>query len=844
MSIAMMKRHTDYWKMHGLLQAIKGTWLAAGLLALAFFITAPLSAEAQAQKPTECEVAAGQANPCLSFDPAVNPLLKGYGYYGDESNESEPKTGIPDRPGACKLYSAVGSGIVSGCLNGEVFTIYGSSGVIEGGGWVTQDSEGNIDAGAGAGPGDSCSSLPCLIRNLPGYLFVGIAYGLLTLSSLILFMAGTVFNFVVVRTVFQFGTYFGTSDGMLIAWGVMRDVANIGLLFGFIFMGVLLILNVDGGGHGHGGGISARKAIPRLIIFAILINFSLFASQAVIDVANAFSAQFTTLAGQECATTGGEETTIGGSMENCVNNGISGKMLSATGVTAIWDSTSRDWDAFMRNAGTRPYSYAVSIIMLSLFVLVTAMVLLAGAIMLAIRVIVLSLLMVTSPIGFAGMAIPKLQSIASDWWHRLISQAFFAPVYLLLIFISIKLTENLMQGEATLANAIIASEGSGVSGNMQVVMVFLIVIGFMIASLVAASKMGAVGAKFATQSAAALTVGSVGFVGRRTMGVGSSKVAERIRKSNWGHTETGRLFAGIADKGAKSSYSLRNLGNKVPGLDMGKANKTASGGYDAILHHGQEAREKYAKSLEQSDEDNAKEKAFKKEKENIESEKKAAQKSWETEKQELQDGVADLESQNKFKGEGRAQERKVAEAKLNAALARNDTEAARNAEEALKTLAAEHQEQAKSEVEAVAALRRSIREREQGHKKALEDFDKRAKEIDEEIKGRIDDEGHVIKVGVGSNASKYRYAKDLHKDRFINKISAGGRASHHAAASIVRNAGKSKLEKALGEIKDATEKGGDGHGDDHGGGNGGGHDAGGGHGGHGGAGHGGGGGHH
>ncbi len=314
-----------------------------------------------------------------------------------------------------------------------------------------------------------------------------IVYFILTFASFFLGIVGVFFDWVVVKTVFQFGTYFGTSDGMLTAWGVMRDIANIGLLFGFILMGVLLILNVEGGGHGHGGGISAKKAIPRLIIFAVLLNFSLFATQAVIDVANAFGSTFTALAGEVC-----DES---GSVEECaVNNGISGQVLQMAGIGTVWDIA----------LGTD----AVILLGLALFVIITAMVLLAAGIMLVIRVVVLSLLMVTSPIGFAGMVIPGLSGLANRWWHTLISQSFFAPVLLLLIFISLKLAESLNPNGDPLVAAF-AGEATSLAGNLQVVVVFAIVIGFMLASIIAASKMGAMGASFATNAASALTFGAV-----------------------------------------------------------------------------------------------------------------------------------------------------------------------------------------------------------------------------------------------------------------------------------------------------------------------------------------------
>jgi len=385
------------------------------------------------------------------------------------------------------------------------------------------------------------TNIGCQLAKLPGMLFAGIALLILMLAGGILTVAGTVFNWVVIRTVFQFGTYFGTSEGMLTAWGIMRDIANIGLLFGFIFMGVLLILNVDGGGHGHGGGMSAKKAIPRLIIFAVLLNFSLFASQAVIDISNAFSASFATLAGDQCdtVTSSGEGATGGQDVESCVNEGISGNIMAAAGLTKLFSIDAMG--SGFNNLVDQPYQYTISLIMLSIFVLVTAMVLLAGAIMLIIRVVILSLLMVTSPIGFAGMVIPKLEGIANMWWSKLISQSFFAPVYLLLIFISIKLTEGLMQGNASLADAMIANQGNTVAGNMQVVMVFLIVIGFMIASLMAASKMGAMGAGFATGFAQKAVTYPFAVMGRSTIGAGSAKALKSYESA------AGRARSSIKD---------------------------------------------------------------------------------------------------------------------------------------------------------------------------------------------------------------------------------------------------------------------------------------------------------
>ena len=673
-----------------------------------------------------------------------------------------------------------------------------------------------IEEASQGGSENTCNfgHIDVCIRNLPGMIISVIALLMLMLAGAILAIAGTVFNWVVIRTVYQFGAYFGSSDGMLTAWGVLRDIANIGLLFGFIFMGVLLILNVDGGGHGHGGGISAKKAIPRLIIFAVLLNFSLFASQAVIDVSNAFSSTFATLAGEQNCSSAADGS--GGTMsdEACANLGISGKIMEVTGMSGLWkqnfSSTGDTIASGFTNIVNQPYSYSIMLICLTIFVLVTAMVLFAGAIMLIIRVIVLSLLMVTSPIGFAGLAIPKLQGIAGMWWSKLMSQSFFAPVYLLLIFISLKLSDGLMDGKAGLGEALMGNQGSAAAGNLQVVMVFMIVIGFMIASLIAASKMGAMGAKFATSTAAGMTVGAVGFVGRRTIGRASARIGENIRKSPLGHTELGRVFAGVADKGASASYSLRNGmgGLSKVGLDVGKAGGAASGGWEGIVHKGTEEREKYAKSLQQTDADKAAEKRLKGEKEGLETTKKQKEKEWGVEKQRLQDNITDEEAANKVKKEEIEQKRKIQETKMAAALARGNepgaAEAAAEAEAEITKLNQDALTLAKDTAASSTAKRTAVREKEKAHKEELERIDQNMKAIDTAIKG---DKDKGI-IGVGSDAAGNRYAADLRRtqDSLLNKITAGHDASHHAADSIVKKAGRSKVEQAIHDLKGETQK--------------------------------------
>lgn len=692
-------------------------------------------------------------------------------------------------------------------------------------------SEGTLEGSTAYDSGGHCgvTNIGCHLQKLPGMLLVGIAFLFLYLAGLILFLAGTLFNWVVLRTVFQFGDYFGTSEGMLVAWGVMRDIANIGLLFAFVLIGIMLILNVDRYG---GSAASAKKAIPRLIIFAVLLNFSLFASQAVIDVANAFGSSFTTLAQENCSEQVTTQQGGGQSLEDCAtNNGISGRIMQAAGLTGIWDDGRRDINSALNNTGDRPYSYAVSLIMLSIFVLVSALVLLAGAIMLIIRVVVLSFLMVTSPIGFAGMVIPGLGKMAGQWWSALLNQAFFAPVYLLLIFLSIKLTENLMNGEASLANAVIANAGDAVSGNVQVVMVFLIVIGFMLGSLILANKMGAVGAKFAISSASALTVGSAGFVGRRTLGVGSRRLMQTSAVQNWVRKDGvgSRAAYNLLNKGATSSWSLRTGMNSALGaagmansVGMGAANKRVAGGIVGIEAAQTKERQNIAANIKQTKREEGVEKTATETKEQAETVKKVFENKVVEEKKNLdahdkdaKEQVTALKSENDTKARVRlstiqtkqqeAENLRVAALTSNSAevKASINTELA-NTQAALNALEEQHREELDREAAAVIDRQNILATQRAVFEKNLATFDTEIKRADLSIKqtaakidGGVNPITNKVEPGVSLNAAKRTYGEKLQKGSVMQAPFVGDGANRAAARNILKEIKKTDKDRLV-----------------------------------------------
>src|SRR3989344_3548392 len=394
------------------------------------------------------------------------------------------------------------------------------------------DSTGNTTAGERSNVFDQAASgaaglaeevVSSVLGPIAEELITGVAWVILQLASYLLAAAGTLLNWVMLKAVFQFSTLIGASPGLLIAWSILRDIANMLLLFGFIFIGIAMILDL----HSY----PAKKALPRLIIFAILMNFSLFIAGAVIDSSNGLSSVLYNQANDDpCATGASINPDEEGNLtqaECSVNYGISGHMMQSMGLASLF--TAGDIGAGKIDAAP--------MVGLALFALVGAFVFFAAAIMLIIRAVILTFLMVLAPIGFAALAIPPLEKHGKDWWNRLIHQSFFAPIFLLLVFVSLKITDSFAGPETrgSLAGALTHPEASV----MGVIMVFALVIGFLIFSLIAAKKFGAMGADFAVKTAGGLTAGTIGWAGRRTVGAASYNVGQNLSKTRFGQTAFG-----------------------------------------------------------------------------------------------------------------------------------------------------------------------------------------------------------------------------------------------------------------------------------------------------------------
>ena len=222
-------------------------------------------------------------------------------------------------------------------------------------------------------------------------------------------------------TVVTMGHYVSQLSAIGVTWRILRDIGNITLIFGFLAIGISIILNTEKLGWG-------TKMLPMLLVAAVFLNFSLFISEAVIDVGNMFATEFYT------QINGGVPAGAANfDLPSIKNEGISSKIMSQLGLATIYGSVLTNPNAITKAASTSFIGF-MSIILF----LVAAFVMFSLAFILIARFITLIFLIIVAPIGFAGLAIPQLSGTATKWWSELFEQTITAPILLLMLYIALE----------------------------------------------------------------------------------------------------------------------------------------------------------------------------------------------------------------------------------------------------------------------------------------------------------------------------------------------------------------------------------------------------------------------
>lgn len=573
-------------------------------------------------------------------------------------------------------------------------------------------------------------------------LYIPIAF-----SGWILGLSGVLLNAVLDYTVVHMTVNLTGITGINIAWSTIRDLSNMSFIFVLLYISISTVLGLSGS--------QWKKTLGTVVIAAVLLNFSLFMTKVMIDASNVF-----TLGIYRQIVTD-PDTKIG----------LSDSIMQPLGLTTLYklsDANSiknTDWSQmFIVSIGS------------SAFMLITAFVFLAVAVMFLIRYITIIFLLILSPVAVMGL-LPQFSGSAKKWWNQLTGQLTFAPVYMIMTWAVITIigssefvcrdqliSDTLTNLAGSTADSAGQIGGACAGGSIGTILNFVIVIGMAIASLTIAkgiSNQSKGGAEKLVHGALGYGAGAAGFGGRQVGGRAGRMVAdsERLKGAAAKGGMVGyasRMTLKGGQSAAAGSYDVRSsraLGlAKSAGIDVGIGGKAGGkGGFDKIIKDGAEKKKKFGDSLDssdivkdqaQQDVDNAK-LALEKDPENIKLQKNLAEKK---DKLVQVKGFSKEDAEKKNK---EAIQKKAAEAREDAATKRAEAVAAKTeAEEKVRaevTRSPELQKK-KSDLETLKASAENMElpeaDREQAQQKIKQldiEYDALNKKHEEEVARKVEE---------------------------------------------------------------------------------------------------------
>jgi len=399
------------------------------------------------------------------------------------------------------------------------------------------------------------------------------------------------------------------------AWGIVRDLSNIFFILILLYIAIKVILGL--------GGTDVKKMIARVIIIALLINFSMFFTTVIIDSSNILGLIFYNKI-DTCtkdATTGkcrpysgiGKDKDVAGGL---VNSFDPTQMVGDNFFAQAKKQFNPTTGAPMADATTVPLTIMLSVILLAGAVMLFAAYcfFVSGFFFLG-RLIELWILIIFSPFAFISSTVPELSSISDigwkAWFDRLLSSAFMAPIFMFFLYFIFMLISN----KSVFENIIPTSTSTdGATGVIKLILgvvlpCVLICVLLLKAKNYAKKGSGAIGemvmkgAKIAGGMALGAAAGGTAMLGARVIGGGGGYLANKGAKfaEEHGFGRTANKLRDVSDFTRKSSFDVRGI--KVAGQSLGsvtgmKVGEASKGGWNENKKQQVEKRQKRADELE------------------------------------------------------------------------------------------------------------------------------------------------------------------------------------------------------------------------------------------------------
>ncbi len=326
------------------------------------------------------------------------------------------------------------------------------------------------------------------------------------ISQYALWFSATVFDYVLYYTVLQFGNFANTdaTEVLRTTWALVRDLVNLIILGGFVYIAFVMALNIDEVSKNTG---ASSQGLINLIIAAVLVNFSFFFAGAMIDASNFVTSTIfhsnifakicdlskngntLSLAPQTITTPSIIPGQTGSINTPGINQALRGCSIGNAFVNVTKLPTIDGKGLANPSQAPKQGATYMSLLVLSLLGFImyftAAGVFLGASFLFVGRFVGLLILLVMSPIGIVGswVPIPQVKDLAKNWWKAMREYLTFPPLFMIYIMVGFMLLEQVArqlsaldngQSIATIINAEALASGKIVSQSISLILVYFI----------------------------------------------------------------------------------------------------------------------------------------------------------------------------------------------------------------------------------------------------------------------------------------------------------------------------------------------------------------------------------
>lgn len=299
-----------------------------------------------------------------------------------------------------------------------------------------------------------------------------------------------------------------TDRALQTGFPVTLQVVNLGFVLVIIVIAFATILRYEQYGM--------KKMLGKLIIAALLVNFSLTIAGVLLDFANILTTFF---------------------IDRATNNNVlafADELSGAFGIQRLLKANPVDADVFTSSI-TSFKGLVLAIASLGftiLFMLLGTITMIGIAVMLLIRYVTILILLILMPFAWLGYAMPGLGGWWSKWWNAFLKNALFMPVTIFFLWLAVSVVRGL-----SVTNSILQGQLNWdvdlITGSLQEFGTMFAVLGLMVGGLIAGQKLGIAGARGTMGVMKAMKTGFIGKPGMFTKKVGdwSKAAAEKAGRT-------------------------------------------------------------------------------------------------------------------------------------------------------------------------------------------------------------------------------------------------------------------------------------------------------------------------